>query len=99
MKNKKAVEGGMWWIIIGAVVAIAIGFIILFIVRGGLYTGKQNIDLLSSCKNQGGTCKESKDSCGQDETAFFKIGCPDENGDGKISDKEEGKNWCCIKQK
>jgi len=86
MNNKKAFEGGIWWIIIGAVVALIVAGMVLFIVGGGLSTGKQNVDLLASCRNQGGTCKET---CVRDETGFYKSGnCPD--------DPAGNNEYCCI---
>ena len=96
IKQKRAMEGGTWWVIVGAVVAIAIGVIILFVVKGGLFAGQKNVDFLSSCLNQGGHC-EIKGGCGSDETSFYRLGCPDEDGDGKVDEtKEKGKDYCCI---
>ena len=81
-------EGGMWWIIIGALVAIIVAGIILYIVKGGLSAGKENIDALASCKNRGGTCEAS---CTSDKDGYFKFGgCPD-NGNPTTPN-----NYCCI---
>ena len=82
----------MWWMLVFAIVAIAIGGIILYIVKGGLDTGGQNIAYLYSCKNHGGACREAATP---DETCVYKSGCPDENGNGKIDSTEKG-DYCCI---
>jgi hypothetical protein len=88
MKNKKSMVGGMWWIILGAIVAIAFAGIMLYIVKGGLSTGKDNIDSLASCKSRGGTCEVS---CGTDKDSYFKFGgCP------KDEDTTTVDNYCCI---
>lgn len=85
-----------WWIIVGAIVAILIGISIIFIVKGGLLTGQKNINILSSCKNQGGTCT-SNPGCDQGGTSFLGYGCPyDENGDGNIDENEKKNKNCCI---
>jgi len=90
-------EGGIWWIIIGAVIALAVGIIVLFIVSGGLNAGGENIDILSSCKTQGGKCEPGCDpndpdctsACGSDKREFYRFGgCPD--------DKENKNTYCCI---
>jgi hypothetical protein len=97
IKQKRAMEGGTWWLIVGAVLAIAISVIILFIVKGGLFAGKKNVDFLSSCKNQGGTCRIE---CKEDEIGFYGLNCPDEDGSGEIDGSEKKENkYCCIKKK
>lgn len=80
MKNKKAVDN-MWWIIIGAIVAIVVGASLLYIVRGGLATQQKNIAALSSCGNLGGRCSTTE--CPPAETSFSSYGC----------DKNE---VCCV---
>jgi len=82
-------------IIVGAIIAIVIGFTLLYIVPKGLFAGGKNIDYLSNCKNKGGTCSPRNDP---NQDCFFKSGCPfDENGDGKLDDKEtKDKDYCCI---
>ena len=60
-KNKKAMEGGMWWIIVGAIAALIVAAIIIFIVKEGLFTAKQNIDILGSCANKGGHCEKVRE--------------------------------------
>jgi len=62
IKNKKAMEGGTWWIIMGAIVAIIVAGIIIFIVKDGLFQGKKGVEFLNSCGGQGGTC-ETKEDC------------------------------------
>ena len=95
MKNKKSMEGGIWWLIVGGIAAIITMVVVLFILRGGLSSGKQNIEFLGSCENQGGHCEQSKQSCKSDETSFYRIGCnKDFNGDDKID--ENDKLYCCI---
>lgn len=78
IKNKRAMEGGMWWIIIGAIVAVVVAGIILFIVKGGLSAGKENIDVLAHCKSQGGRCveadSEGKSTCTSNEAPYYKFG-------------------------
>ena len=77
-------EGGMWWIIISAIVAIIVAGIVLYIVKGGLSAGKENIGALASCKSRGGDCQAD---CGSDKDGFYKYG---ECGkDGKP-------DYCCI---
>lgn len=79
-------EGGMWWTLIGVIVALVAGGAILYVVSGGLSTQKENIALLSSCKNQGGDCLKD---CPAGYTGFYKYGCP--------GDKDPKENeWCCI---
>jgi len=76
IKNKKAMEGGTWWIIIGAIVAIMVAGIILFIVKEGLFAGKDSVDFLGDCKGQNGVC-ESKTTCdekGPQYSKFYKLG-------------------------
>ena len=93
MKQKKAI-GDMWMIIVGALIAIAIGGVILFIVPKGLLAQEKNLDALSSCGNQGGECRVSCDE--SSEIGFFKSGCPfDKDGNGKIEGNEIG-DYCCI---
>lgn len=88
IKNKKSMEGGMWWIIIGAIVSIVVAGIILFIVKGGLSAGKENIDILASCGSRGGKCEVS---CDSDKDRYFKFGgCP------KDEDMAVDDNYCCI---
>ena len=88
IKNKRAMEGGMWWIILGAIVAVAVAGIILYIVKGGLSAGKENIDILASCGARGGTCEVK---CGPDKDSYFKFGgCP------KDEDTATDDNYCCI---
>lgn len=87
IKNKKA-AGEMWWILVFAVVAIIVAGIVLYITQGGLFAGKQNVDALTSCENQGGECK-TKDDCGPDSTKFFKFGgCP--------NNPDKTNKYCCI---
>jgi len=95
IKNKKAMEGGIWWIIIGAVIALAVGIVVLYIITGGLSAERENISILSSCETQGGTCKcDSSDptctsGCGPDDRKLRKFGgCPPESDSSKI--------YCCI---
>ncbi len=86
-------EGGIWWVIIGAVVALVVAAIVISIVKGGLFAGKENVDALSSCQNQGGECK-TKENCGSDSNKFFKFGgCPDDE------DSSEEDVYCCIPKK
>ena len=91
IKNKRAMEGGMWWIIIGAIVAVVVAGIILFIVKGGLSAGKDNIDILAHCKSQGGRCvDEDKDSEGKSKSP-----CPNEASYYKFSGCS-ATQYCCI---
>lgn len=90
-KNNKA-EGYMMWILVGFIVAIIGGAILIYVFKGGLSTSGKNVELLSSCKNQGGECT-TQEGCGPDYTKLYKIGCPsDEN------EKREQKDYCCIKK-
>lgn len=92
IKNKKAMEGGTWWIIIGAIVAIMIAAIILFIVKGGLYSGQDSVNFLQSCNGQGGVCLQ-KGQCA-DGREFYKLGgCPDQK---KTPPDPDGSDYCCI---
>lgn len=94
-KNKKAMEGGMWWIIVGAIVVLIVAAVLLYITKSGLSAGKQNIDFLGSCENQGGHCEQSKENCKPDETSFYRVGC---NRDSNLDDKIDStdKLYCCI---
>ncbi|MBI2655906.1 hypothetical protein HYX06_05800 [Candidatus Woesearchaeota archaeon] len=96
MKNKKA-DTAMWFILVGAIIAIVIGGIYLYVIKGGLSVGEKNVGYLSSCGNQKGVCRTT-DTNSDSETCFFKAGCPyDENGDGKTDESEKAKgNHCCI---
>lgn len=85
MRNKKA--EGMWWIIVGAIIAIVILGVILFIVPKGLFGQQKNVDLLSSCKNHKGHCVTDDKMCSSSETGFYKLGCPETGEPG---------NTCCI---
>lgn len=93
MRQKKAVVD--WMIVVGAIIAIVVGFTLLYIVPKGLFAGGKNIDYLSSCKSKGGICEVSDNPS---KNCFFKSGCPDENGDGKVDSTEEKKDYCCIKK-
>jgi len=81
-------EGGIWWIIIGAVIALAVGIIVLYIVSGGLSAGRENINILSSCKTQDGECKPT---CNSGERTLPKFGgCPNDAQNKNIN--------CCIQK-
>ena len=81
IKSKKSMEA-MWWIIMSAVVAIIVAGIILYIVKGGLSAGKENIDALASCKSRGGECNSP---CPSGQDGFYKYGeCAKDN------------KYCCI---
>lgn len=87
IKNKKAMEGGTWWIIIGAIVAIMVAGIIIYIVKEGLFSGKESVKFLGDCEGQSGIC-ETKDKCdgkGPTYSKFYKLG-------GCTGTK----NYCCI---
>lgn len=90
IKNKKSMEGGTWWIIIGAIVAIMVAAIILYIVRGGLISGKESVDFLGDCKGQNGHCEPCdtatgcKSPCTSTESGFFQFRGCNEN------------EYCCI---
>lgn len=86
----------MWFILVGAIIAIVVGGIYIYVIKGGLSAGGKNVGYLSSCKNQGGHCKIECDK--STESGFFKSGgCPDEDGSGKIDGSEQsGQDYCCI---
>ncbi len=96
IKNSRA-ESTMWFILVGAIIAIVVGGIYLYVIKGGLSAGSKNVGYLSSCGNQKGVCRTT-DTNSDSETCIFKAGCPyDENGDGTVSDQEKAKgNYCCI---
>jgi len=97
----------LWEVIVFAIVAIVIGGVVVHIVVPGLFTQQKNVAFLSSCKNLGGICKEGKieseeekPTCGPNEAAAYKVGCPDDvNGDGKIDVAESKRVYCCISKK
>lgn len=92
-QNKKA-DGNMMWILVGAMVAIIGGFLLIWVFRGGLSNTGKNVDMLSSCRNQGGECKTD---CTPEESKIYGVGCPfDDNGDGNIDGTEGSKKICCI---
>ncbi len=92
--NKKSMDMNMFGILIGAIVVIIVAGSVIWIVKGGLFNSQQNVVYLSSCKNQGGTCRPGPD-CLPGETGFYKNGCP-EVVDGKIKDAKS--EYCCIKK-
>ena len=96
IKNSRA-ESTIWFILVGAIIAIIVGGIYLYVIKGGLFAGSKNVDYLSSCGNQKGICRPTGASS-DTEACFFKAGCTyDENGDGKIDESEKAKgNYCCI---
>ena len=92
-KNKKA-DVNMIGILVLAIVAIAAGGLLLYVFRGGLSNAEKNVDMLSSCRNQGGECMAS---CTPEQSAIYGVGCPfDGNGNGKIDGDEPSKKTCCI---
>lgn len=88
MRSKKGVQGGMWMVLVMAIVAIAIGGIILMINSGALGQGNKDIKNIGSCESREGKCKPT---CSADETGFYKsLGCPQD-------DKANKDNlYCCI---
>ena len=90
-KQKKGV-GDTWMILVGAITAIIAGGLLLYAFKGGLSTSGKNVELLSSCQNQGGTCETSQ-SCGLDYTKIYKIGCPSNE-----NEKQQQRDYCCIKK-
>lgn len=85
--EKKGMQMGLETVV-GLTLVLIIGVIYLAIVKGGLLTGKKNIDALSECKAQSGRCVATKEAC--DGLAYHKLGCPGEAPD------EKGE-WCCVK--
>lgn len=83
-------EGGMWWIIMSAIVVIIVAWIILHIVKGGLSAGKENINDLASCRSQGGRCLDEDSNgnsqCNPNEASYHKF--------GECSDTQ----YCCIRK-
>lgn len=57
--NKKA-DASMWWIIIGAVIALVVLVVLMVI-----FTGKTNVleKGLSECEGKGGVCVDESGSC------------------------------------
>ncbi len=88
IKQKRAMEGGMWWIIIGGVGTLIMVGVVVWIVTGGLSRGDESIKYLSGCENQGGHCEKD---CGAGDAKFYRLGgCPDDGDD------EEDDVYCCI---
>ena len=95
MKSKKSMEGGMWWIIMGAIVAIFVAGILLYYSKEGLSSGKKSLDFLGSCENQGEGA-QCKIKCDSNENSFYKIGgCNKDSNSNNIIDKDD-KLYCCI---
>lgn len=78
IKNKKSMEGGIWWIILSAIVAVVVAGIIIYIVKGGLSAGGKNIDSLAKCESQGGRCagadSDGKSKCKPNEASYHNFG-------------------------
>lgn len=92
--NKKSMDMNMFGIISGAIVVIVVALLVIFIVKGGLFNSQKTVVYLSSCQNQGGTCRPGPE-CLPGETGFYKNGCPDSTGDKTADPKAE---YCCIKK-
>jgi len=70
--NKKA-SANMWWIIIGAVIALVVMIILMVMFTdksGKLETG------LSSCEGKGGECKPKKPGCPEGTLPATLFDCP-----------------------
>ena len=85
-------EGGTWWIIIGAIAAIMVVGIIIYIAKGGLFSGKKSIDFLGTCKAQGGTCSDYGRCGGSKPIRILVSGDCESHPSG-----DPRNNICCLK--
>lgn len=69
--NKKA-DANMWWIIIGAVIALVVLIILMVIFTGK--TGKLESGL-SDCQGKGGVCAPAGTACPQSTLKSSAFGC------------------------
>jgi hypothetical protein len=73
--NKKA-DANMWWIIIGAIIALVVLVILMLIFTGS--TNKLNLGLMD-CESKGGTCSMNAEGCKNAEgTVSHAFDCPKE---------------------
>jgi len=80
--NRKA-SANMWWIIIGAVIALVVMIILMV-----MFTDKTNVleGGLLSCSNKGGDCVLATGDCPENSMESFAFDCPDDGG----------KRKCCL---
>jgi len=87
----------MWWIIIGAVIALVVMIILMV-----MFTGKSNkLEIgLMSCEGKGGTCL-TKTVCKSEQysgTVSIAFDCPPELN-APVTITEENKKFCCFTEK
>ena len=86
-------SANMWWIIIGAVMALVVMIILMVIFSGG--TEKANTGLFD-CASKGGSCITSSQCKTEGGTVSVVFSCP-KNADTSI-EKGEGLT-CCFTEK
>ena len=89
--NKKA-DANMWWIIIGAIIALVVLVILMLIFTGS--STKLNIGLMD-CESKGGSCKASSAEClnqdGEEGTTSSAFSCEE-----KLPKASNPDATCCF---
>ena len=92
-------SANMWWIIIGAIMALVVMIILMVIFSGG--TEKANTGLFD-CASKGGTCGTIEECQEKGGAESFVFSCPNEEGKSKyfglIKTKGEAQA-CCFTEK
>ena len=89
--RQKRGELETWHIVLGAIVAIVVASLVIYLVKGGLFTQQKNVNLLSSCKSLGGTCLNvelTNKDCPSGYTNVYEYGCPD--------GEDKSLKTCCV---
>ncbi len=77
---EKKASANMWWIIIGAVIALVVMIILMV-----MFTDKSNVleGGLLSCSNKGGDCvvDDGNTDCPENAMESFAFDCPDKNNE------------------
>jgi hypothetical protein len=96
----KAGSANMWWIIIGAIMALVVMIILMIIFSGG--TEKANMGLFD-CASKGGACKSPEKCESEGGTESIAFGCPGKEGElvffFEVFGRHEGeKQVCCFNE-
>lgn len=91
----------MWWIIIGAIMALVVMIILMVIFSGG--TDKANTGLFD-CTGKGGTCGTIEECKAKEGTESAVFSCPSEEGKPifyfDVFGKTKGEQQvCCFTEK
>ncbi|OGX07226.1 MAG: hypothetical protein A2Z88_01210 [Omnitrophica WOR_2 bacterium GWA2_47_8] len=85
----KKADGNIFWIIIGGLTAVVVGYLLLSMAQKGISIGDKEVTLLGSCGFKGGTCTENENQC-LEKNSFTLLGsgCPPKDAPSK--------KFCCI---